>query len=254
MELGELVITALSSSAVTGLGIFLTRTWMKAGINDYYTKKLSKFNEQITIQAEIRKQDIDKRFHDFTLYSTKRHDVYSELYKQIHRIYFEFDVIKQLAIVGVNSASRSGNVGVIFEELNKSFLLGEKAVNELKALSFDSTNEKNLNNVIKQVKHIIKKNGFTNLALSLKNTGDFFLENVLYYSKETLDLATDLLNDLGSLLDDKFELSVQDFKGYLEYEEVELKDKFHTIRYQEMEKKLTALRQIMQKELSISNE
>jgi predicted PolB exonuclease-like 3'-5' exonuclease len=88
----------------------------------------------------------------------------------------------------------------------------------------------------------------------LKNTGDFFLENMLYFSQETLDLIMNLLKDLGSLLDDKVELSIGDFKGYLNYEDIEMKDKFHTIRYKEMDQTLIVLRKLMRKELSISNE
>ncbi|MGR9527359.1 hypothetical protein ACSS31_27130 (plasmid) [Priestia megaterium] len=254
MELDDLVITVLSSSAVTGLGIFLTQTWMKAGINNYYTKKLNKFNEEITIQAEIRKQDIDKKFYDFTLYSTKRHDIYPELYKQLYKIYSQFDVIKHLVIVGINSVSSKGDIGVIFGELQQSFSLDTKTINELKALPNDDTDKENLNKTIKQVKNIIKKNGFINLASDLKNTDDFFSENMLYYSKEILNEVAELLKDLGTLLDDKFELSVRDFNGYLDYEAVEKEDKLHNVRYIELYTKLNLLRQTMQKELSISSE
>ncbi|MFP3668961.1 hypothetical protein SB717_27875 [Priestia sp. SIMBA_032] len=96
MEIAGLITTIVTSGVVSSLITIGLQMFLKGRINYHFSKRLDSFKEQFSNQAEIRKMDIDKQLHDFTLYSTKRHEIHPELFKQIYKLNGESHRLKAI--------------------------------------------------------------------------------------------------------------------------------------------------------------
>lgn len=217
----------------------------------HYNTKLAYFNAEIAVQADNRKEEIDKKFHEFTLYSTKRHEIYPELFSQIYKINAEFASIRHLLILAVNSAGRSGNVRSMFEELDSSYSVGKEALDKLDYLY--NNRGGNLNNYVREVRYKAEEILYTHLSRKLKSTGDFFMGNLLYYSEDVLKLSEKLLGNLGELLDSKVDFAMKVYRKFPTVEEEDKEVMKQYIAREAIEKMLIELRHMLQEELSIKD-
>ncbi|MGG6362240.1 hypothetical protein ACQ5SI_23925 [Peribacillus frigoritolerans] len=79
MDWQPIVVSILTSSIVT----LTISTFVKGGIGNFYNKKLARFNSDLNLVLEEKKLDFQRKIYDFGLYSTKRHEIYPEIYKKL---------------------------------------------------------------------------------------------------------------------------------------------------------------------------
>ncbi|MEM5598395.1 hypothetical protein AAHB53_22535 [Niallia circulans] len=76
MEWKTILISIISSS---GVALFA----VKGGISHFYNRRLESFRNELTLLTEEKKLDFQRKIHDFSLYSNKRHELYPEIYKNL---------------------------------------------------------------------------------------------------------------------------------------------------------------------------
>ncbi|WP_409275865.1 hypothetical protein V1499_09955 [Neobacillus sp. SCS-31] len=83
MNFSSFFVSFLTSTLVVSLFQYLSQ----AGVNNFFTKKLELFKEQINITAEQRQYEYEKKIQNFNLFSSRKHEIYPELYKIIKKAY-----------------------------------------------------------------------------------------------------------------------------------------------------------------------
>jgi hypothetical protein len=81
MDWQSVAVSILTSSFVT----LIISTYVKGGIGNFYNKKLARFNNDLNLVLEEKKLDFQRKIHDFSLYSNKRHEIYPEIYKKFKK-------------------------------------------------------------------------------------------------------------------------------------------------------------------------
>jgi hypothetical protein len=77
--LGIIGISSLSSLTIVGLGFFAFRKYIGSQIEHLFGKRLEDHKHQLNMITETAKFDFQRKIHDFTLYTTKKHEAYAEL-------------------------------------------------------------------------------------------------------------------------------------------------------------------------------
>ncbi|WP_416435542.1 hypothetical protein [Priestia megaterium] len=217
MDLQETLTTIATSGVVTGFLVFGARTWFKAGLDSHYKKKLqaithdydkkirdlnhhydeklAKFNEQITIQSDHRKADFDRKIHDFTLYSTKRHEVYPELFKQMYKIHYELTNLETKSFFPKSIVNSKDKLILCLKEMGVTF-------NERFILQIDEVYAKHQNSgtfyVVLQV--LLKEHFNSEIARLFNDLENFYRGNLLYLSDKVADEADRLIYGMGYLI------------------------------------------------------
>ncbi|MDD1515781.1 hypothetical protein [Priestia megaterium] len=183
-------------------------------LNYEYDKKLVYFNEQIAIQADYRKLDFDRRIHDFSIYSSKRYEAYSEFFKQLYKLQSDFWVIRIFNGVLSNFYS--------LEEIEKflrknTLAFPEQLVDEARELfeRYERANE-NVNvsekdcdelrkSILSLIGHKAELLFIEDLRPKIIDTLDYFGGNFLYFSDELGEKARDLLKFMIEFADAEIE-------------------------------------------------
>lgn len=77
-------VYVLSTIASSGILLFIIRNWLKGNINSHFNKKLENHKHDLQKITEDIKYDYQRKIHDFSLFSNKKHEVYAELYKLLN--------------------------------------------------------------------------------------------------------------------------------------------------------------------------
>ncbi|MGG4155873.1 hypothetical protein [Peribacillus muralis] len=77
-------VYVLSTIVSSGILLFIIRNWFKGNINSHFNKKLESHKHDLQKITEDIKYDYQRKIHDFSLYSNKKHEVYAELYKLLN--------------------------------------------------------------------------------------------------------------------------------------------------------------------------
>lgn len=75
--MSNIIVSVITSAVVT----LIVNTIIKGGIGFYFNSRLEKFKTDLVLITEQKKLDFQKKIHDFSLYSNKRHEVYPMIYK-----------------------------------------------------------------------------------------------------------------------------------------------------------------------------
>ncbi len=99
MEWDTVVISILTSSVVT----LIINTFIRGGIKHLYDRKLESYRTDLTLIAEEKKLDFQRKIHDFSLYSNKRHELYPEIYKNLIKAKKELEFFLGIVITLENT-------------------------------------------------------------------------------------------------------------------------------------------------------
>lgn len=99
MDWNTFLISLLTSSGVTVIFNFI----IKGGISHFYNRKLENFKTDLSLLVEKKKLDFQRKIHDFSLYSNKRHEIYPEIYKNTLKAKNELEIFLGLLLTYENT-------------------------------------------------------------------------------------------------------------------------------------------------------
>lgn len=80
----DFAVYVLSTVVSSGVLLFFIRNWLKGSVNSHFNKKLENHRHDLQKITEDIKYDYQRKIHDFSLFSNKKHEVYAELYKLLN--------------------------------------------------------------------------------------------------------------------------------------------------------------------------
>ncbi|MBK4212842.1 hypothetical protein EGI07_11585 [Bacillus pumilus] len=208
IDFQNVLISIFTSGVVT----LLIQSFVKGGINNYFNKKMVKFKDDIAQLSEERKLDFDRKIHDFSLYSTKRHELYPILFRNIYKTnksIVNLELMSQISRGSINSKYEVISYYEIMHfELEEE--LKNKIINHLEL--WDSDVDKCLEKISSEVKNNLCKK----VSIELKETNEFFEQNILFFSDAAVKKLELLMPALSLLylqkLDESSEIRIDEDK------------------------------------------
>ncbi|PEZ94180.1 hypothetical protein CN374_00065 [Bacillus cereus] len=217
--------------ATSGLVYFIFKTWAKEKLSHEYKKKFEEYKRKLDEHAEYQKLDFQRKIHDFGLYSSKRHEIYPTLYKQI--------LIAQSYVLRL----RGLKVVPTFEEYNEEDIrnyLESKKILKGKVNEIVGMWQEDKARAIKEVNSYMKIVEMQEAQNELSKARNQLWGDELYLSPEVSKLAQSLTRDISKLL-----INIEFYEPSVREENRKLE--------KELEEGIIALKDEMQDELSIGN-
>lgn len=244
MDFQTVITTVVTSGIVSGLVALGMQTYLKGTINHHFSKRIEAFKEQITVQAEQRKMDFDRKIHDFSLYSTKRHEIYPELFQQLHKLHYDLKLVQDIA----NNCRPFSNYMDVVEEFEKfGFSLSDKKniarLNRIYEVTeeFSSIRQE-------EIAFLLLAQMTVQLDERLKIAKDFFLKNTIYFSDEAIGKITFFLEGLYILIHSQIE-----FYSKIETEFQDTNDISEQELLANLDKSVEEVKYILRNELSVGD-
>jgi hypothetical protein len=230
MNWESVIISIFTSSFVT----LIISTFIKGGIGHFYNKKLENFKNDLSLAAEERKLDFQRRIHDFSLYSTQRHQVYPEIYKLLINAFANIRFSRYCPVPFDNEMRKRALIGILRdnkyseEQIEKYLIMWKESPMSL----FNFFNGKFIQKDIEEVNKSI------NLLFEYFNLNELFLSD---------DLSKLVDETIGNLTMLNAELPYMLF--YEDPKDIEI-----TIRlFNEIDDQIQEIKKIIKKELSIGD-
>ncbi|MGG3966093.1 hypothetical protein [Heyndrickxia faecalis] len=227
-----IAISFVTSSIVT----ILFQTITKGFINNVFKKQLEKYKDKINQHAEERKLDFERKIHDFSLYSKKRHELYPEIYKKIYMINYHLSTYGEQAALDKSFIGNKDeilpyyhNIGLVLDQKLQDFIVN-KCENE-----WDIDSNFCLIQISKQVKIWL----FSLLRTEIEDANEFFRGNILFISVEAAKKIEKLFAAFSFL-----------YEQELQPKNINEEDKIDKILLQQ---DIDNLREIMVKELGVGD-
>ncbi|PES94702.1 hypothetical protein CN510_16775 [Priestia megaterium] len=208
-------------------------------LNYHYDKKLASFNAEIIKEAEKGKEDFQRKIHDFTLYSKKRHEIYPELFKGIGKLFYDIKYIDAKAFLSEEMVESKRELVMYFEDLN--ILPNEKFKRQIEKYYDEYEKDFNFRKLCLQLNNALRNNLTVELAKEFGRLEDYHGGNILYLSDEVSEKSGGFIKGLGYLI------SPTILAPYLS-EEVDL-----DLLKKDMDDALEDLKQVMKRELSVGD-
>lgn len=241
MNVQTILITIATSGVVSSLATLGIQTFLKQGITHHFNKELALFNAEITLQAENRKLDLDRRMHDFSIYSTKRHEAYPELFKQLHKVIADFKGIENTVLISTEFIDLEDRNSLTDYLNDLGIIFNEKLANQIDELFKEYESHSDLDRHLLKARHIIETHLLKEVGKKYDELQEFHIVNLLYFSDEVSKKSNTLIQGLGYLI---APITVPPH----------LKGKFNKdLLYEEIESGLFKLKEIIKKELSIGD-
>ncbi|ARU61867.1 hypothetical protein CBW65_13125 [Tumebacillus avium] len=182
----------LSVLVTSGIGTFLFQTFIRNKIKNLFDKNLESHRHTLMLITEETKFDFQRRIQDFSLFTSKKHEAYQELYKLI--------LIANGKVLSFSGGFKSE---LSFEEFSKEDL--EKYMTDKKVVSGKMKYllemlESNRRKAIKEMKEYILMIDFQKAWHSINEARNLLLINELYLSDEVSKSSKDVLNIIDQLL------------------------------------------------------
>ncbi|HWO78762.1 MAG TPA: hypothetical protein VNM69_23125 [Bacillus sp. (in: firmicutes)] len=186
MDLSNIFTSITTSAIVTGLITLALNTWIKGKINLNYDKKIEKFKDELAELSEQRKLDFERKIHDFSLYSSKKHNVYPEIYKLLleTRLFLIHCNTENEIPLSLRENPRGLNVYLI-----------DMGVPEEKRKELMYNYDINKSNSIKDMAEVIFLLKINDLSKNITKAKDFFYANEIYVSEELSTRIEHVLNN-----------------------------------------------------------
>ena len=224
------ILAYLTSGAlgglVGGLLLLLIQTILKQGVayhykkkikdfNHQYDEKLASFNEQIAIQAEYRKLDFDRKIHDFSLYSSKRHELYPALFKQIHQLEHVIRVADNTSFIHLDNLTSKDQILPLIKKISRlsnfkplEMAIDEQIISEIQ--EFDPNENQNWNAFLGLIKDLLLNNIWMEIFKDIRSLDMFVSDNVFYFSEDVVSRVTDISHDLETISIGRNEISSEE--------------------------------------------
>ena len=249
MDLQETLTTIATSGVVTGFLVFGARTWFKAGLDNHYKKKiqdltheydkkLAKFNAKIAKEAADRQEDFQRKIYDFTMYSAKKHELYPEIFKQIHEIQYNFQQLDKFSSVNIlEGLTSKDKVLPFFQKLAN--VINSRAISDVVSDEefrkvIQTTTEFDFEDCTELARGTFIKALSNEILKHIRIFDNLFILNLLYFSDEAAHYIQDIKFDF-------YKLS----------KETNLSDEDKNQLKLSLEQKINGLRGILKKEISV---
>jgi len=196
------IFTHLTSGVAGGLILLLIQTLLKQGvayqfkkkmqdikekhdktlvdIGHEYNKQLSEFNAAISKESDKRQQDFQRKIHDFSLYSTKRHEIYPELFKKLHKLNSQLNNLESKAFLDMHMLQSKTELIIYLKEIGVD--LNERFTNQIEKIYAEYDKHKNLQISFQQFNHVFRLHLIAELAKEYNVLNMFYSESLLYLS------------------------------------------------------------------------
>lgn len=180
------ILLSISSTLLTLLVILLTpiyKNYVAKIIENKFSKQLELHKHNLNLLTENIKFDIQRKTYDFNLYTSKRHEIYKDLYKNILIAHG-----RVVSLMGVRNV-------VDIKQLNLEGLLEySKQLDFPNSISNELTEKWGLDEDIckRYFQSILRNKEFSDAEYSINNLNNLHLESKLFLS-ERVDFLTDSL-------------------------------------------------------------
>ncbi|QDZ88694.1 hypothetical protein [Priestia megaterium] len=208
-------------------------------LNYHYDKQLASFNAEIIREAEKGKEDFQRKIHDFTLYSKKRHEIYPELFKGMGKLFYDIKYIDAKAFLSEEMVESKRELVMYFEELD--ILPNERFKRQIEKYYDEYEENGDFRKCCLQLNDALRNRLTVELAKEFGGLEDYRAGSLLYLSDEVSEKSGDFIKGLGYLI------SPTILAPYLS-EEVDL-----DLLKKNMDDALEDLKQVMKRELSVGD-
>ncbi|MFP7483365.1 hypothetical protein SFC65_04330 [Priestia filamentosa] len=181
--MNEIVKTLLVSAGSSALVALVIQHFIKGGIKSFYDKRLEKFKDEIAIYAEQRKLDFDRKLHDFSLYSSKRHELYPQLFKRVYELNYSMRFAHDRAFLSSRFIHSLEDIEPYFKGLKIS--LDEDLKNYIENKQNEWEEDKDL--CLKTISSVIRDALYYKAGQDLKELDEFFMGNILFFSDSVVE-------------------------------------------------------------------
>jgi hypothetical protein len=85
MEIWTWIKGSITLAGIGTILVFTLRTYIKSQTKNFFDKNIKDHKHELTKSLKEVEFDYQRKIHDFTLYTQKRHDIYAELYEKLFR-------------------------------------------------------------------------------------------------------------------------------------------------------------------------
>lgn len=187
------IFTVLGSSALTIIFVLIT-PFVKKIFNNYidnrFDKNKIKYEHDLNLITENARFDFQRKIYDFNIFSSKRHEIYAELYKKI--------LIIQGTVLNLMGLRESIDLMTLDKHSVREFLrinnFNEALINE--AIEIWDSDRKT---IVNKIKNRLRNKEFNDADFEIIKTYNFFLESKLYLSDDIDGLSAIIISDVRSL-------------------------------------------------------
>ncbi|MDI3089996.1 hypothetical protein QJ133_02240 [Priestia megaterium] len=254
------VFTHVTSGVAGGLILLLIQTILKKGvahqfnkkmqeikekhdkaladIGHEYNKQLSEFNAAIAKESDKRQQDFQRKIHDFSLYSTKRHEIYPELFKKLHKLNSQLNNFESKAFLEMHMLQSKAELIIYLKEIGVD--LNERFTNQIEKIYAEYDKHKNLQISFQQFNHVFRLHLTAELAKEYNVLNMFYSESLLYLSENVAIRIDKIIYGIAYLISPDMRT---DFPRDVDVPALK----------QEITDKIDELKQLLKKELAVGD-
>lgn len=200
MDFQSIATAIVTSGIVSSLFTLGIQTYLKQGITHHFNKELALFNAEIAVQAESRKLDFDRKMHDFSIYSTKRHEAYPELFKQLYKVIADFKGVENTVLISTEFIALEDNNSFV-DYLNElGIIFNERLTNQINELFKEYEKDLDLEKHLLKRRHIIETHLLKEIGKKYDALNEFQGANLLYFSEDVLKKSNIIIQGLGYLI------------------------------------------------------
>ncbi|MCL7871049.1 MULTISPECIES: hypothetical protein [Bacillus] len=183
------IVTSIITSSIVTL---IVQTLIKEFFANSFRKSFEKYKEQLTIHAENRKLDFDRKLHDFSLYSNRRHEIYPEIYKRIFEINKTLQTYEEKVKLNNQTIKQPEDILVYYDIIGID--LTPETVEKIQK-KCDEKWAVDIAICLLQVSRLVKNQLAVELRKYIEDSYNFFSHNMLFLS-DNVNTKIDYLFDL----------------------------------------------------------
>ncbi|MBX9998171.1 hypothetical protein [Priestia aryabhattai] len=194
--------TAISGGLVGGLILFVIQNFLKKGISHEfdksmqdikqnhakrladigyeYNKQLSLFNAAIAKEVDKETRDFQRKIHDFSLYSTKRHEIYPELFGKLYKFKYDTDLFESKAYLVMDMVKSKEHLLLYLKELGVT--VNEIFMNQINDIYEEYYKSNDLNKCFEDFNQIFRLHLTAHMSKEYQDLYKFYHSNILYLS------------------------------------------------------------------------
>ncbi|AWM22990.1 hypothetical protein [Bacillus subtilis] len=230
------IVSVLGALILWGLKVYVNKL-----TDNHFNKNIANHQQELTKALKIVEFNYQRKMEDFTLYTNKRHQIYSELYKWICK-----------AITEVKSATSP-----LRHRIDESLNLDSDGLKEI--IEYEGFNKKEIERVI-QKWNVNSKDGIAeaNRIMDLHKLGkadeiraqanNLFFESGLYLSDKLTEALEEIFDILHSMRVDEYMYLMYPDSNY----STEVRKK-HIENRKKIENAIKIVRKIMKDELAVGD-
>jgi hypothetical protein len=226
----NIIISTLISS---GIIILFVKSSIKGIITHYFNKNLENHKHELTLITEAIRLDHQRKIHDFSLYSNKKHEVYPEIFKMLLNSFRKIRFFKEDTYLSLKFINNKEQLYRYLEAI-----VGETKMNNFHEIINDW--DKSPQDCIHRASLSLKKIIAQEANEYFKETYDFILSNQLFLSdvvSENIEIIGMDIASLITLCSTRYHEELEEFESMVN----------------KIEEGLRILKENMKKELAIGN-